>query len=42
MVTGYEVGQFRDITRIAKALERIAMALEQIQSDAYKASRESK
>ena len=32
MPTGYEVSQYRDIARIAKALERIAMALEQIQT----------
>ena len=32
MVTGYEVSQYRDIARIAKALERIAMALEIMQT----------
>lgn len=29
MVTGYEVGMYRDIGRIAAALERIAKALEE-------------
>ena len=30
MVTGYEVDQYRDIGRIARALERIAISLEQL------------
>ena len=30
MPTGYEVGMYRDIARLAKAMDRIALALEQL------------
>lgn len=33
MVTGYEVGMYRNIERIADALERIAKALEKADAD---------